>query len=182
MGAFHMPFVLAQRKDAEDLILSDGRFDLLTADPVSHVDDDGAELSKRQRLSTDIRAQGRRLIHFQLVGTSRHGFSRLALQDRFGVDVDAMNSDFVVAVNATNPASLSTGATGALKPLLTGASISCAPASSAVGKQHEQRRFSVRFAVGGACSLQSVWPVVSAAAEGVLARACAHVHYCRCDA
>ena len=42
-------------------------------------------------------------------------------------------------------------------------------------------KFTVRFAVGGTCRLEHLWPVVSQVADDVLAQAFARLQLCKCD-
>eukprot|EP00966_Prymnesium_polylepis_P143835 3320463-Prymnesium_polylepis.1 len=42
-------------------------------------------------------------------------------------------------------------------------------------------QFTARFAVGGTCRLEHVWPIVSQVADQVLAQAFARLQLCKCD-
>ena len=61
------------------------------------------------------------------------------------------------------------------KPCLLGALLSMRPPPPG------RPAFTLRFAVGGACRLDHVWPVVSAVADEVLADAYARLKLCKCD-
>ena len=71
------------------------------------------------------------------------------------------------------------------KPCLLGALLSMRPppaaAAAAAVAAAARPAFTLRFAVGGACRLDHVWPVVSAVADEVLADAYARLKLCKCD-
>jgi G3E family GTPase len=124
------------------------------------------------------------LVHFQLVGASAFGISRRELESRHRVNVDSLTEQFVTALNF----SLGAAAAAQPKPLLTGArgAHSDAPPAAAgwrgSGAAGDPRgAFTARFAVGGACSFDAMWPLISQVADEVISRELAHVRTCRCD-
>ena len=46
---------------------------------------------------------------------------------------------------------------------------------------HHPPQYTVRFAVGGTCRLEHLWPVVSQVADEVLAQSFARLQLCKCD-
>lgn len=149
-----------------------------------------------------------RLVHFQLVGAVLCGLTRLQFERVHGVDIDELNATFIrrlnaalvsewtpcryfeadraaaftpIAGNAVAAAAVvpnSDGAVGGMiwqpKPCLTGAPQTKAGAIL-------QPRFTARFAVGGRCRFDHVWPVISRVAEDLLMQTFARLKLCRCD-
>lgn len=160
-----------------------GRFEVVEP---PDTDGAGAEGRKRPREAGEARPgldgfdYSPRLVHFQLVGASALGISRRELETRHRVDVDLLTEQFVTALNF----SLGAAAAAQPKPLLTGARCSGAPPAAAgqKGSAADPRgAFTARFALGGACSLDAVWPLISQVADEVISRGLAHVNLCRCD-
>lgn len=137
------------------------------------------EPSQKRRRRLEAHGAGAALVHFQLVGASRLGVSRVALERTHGVDVDALNATFVEQLNANIDASWTGG--WRPKPCLTGALILAEAQTGAIRDEHAPSRFTVRFAVGGHCRFAYLWPRVSEVADAVLTRAFAHLDLCGCD-
>jgi len=118
-----------------------------------------------------------RVVHFQLVGASTLGISRREMERKHMVDVSALTERFVSALN------FALCAAGAPKAILAGARGS---GGGALNKRFgvgscEAGPFTARFALGGACGFEAVWPLISRVADEVLARELGQIRLCRCD-
>lgn len=117
------------------------------------------------------------VVHFQLVGAAVCGLSRAQLEQEHGVDVSALNATFVHELNSSRLAAEATAVGGAqAKPCLLGAAVAPVPTSP------RPPRFTVRFAVGGACRFEHVWPVIDQVADDIIDRELlGKLKLCRCD-
>ena len=91
-----------------------------------------------------------------------------------GVDVSALTATYVQRLNASIAnATAGEGGGWRAKPCLLGAVERAAPGA--------RPQYTVRFAVGGHCRLEHVWPVLCAVADEVLGETYARLSLCRCD-
>ena len=177
---------------AAALIHADDRFELI--EPTQACEEagvaggaDACGRAKRARHRSEVQRPGR-VVHFQLVGAAKYRISRAELASRHGVDIDGMNRSLLAIVNgALPPPSGVAAARTPPKPCLAGAPLAGArrwrPAGSADSTDaFDAPVFTLRYAGGGVCRLEHVWPAIAAAAGDVLERACAHIAPCRCDA
>ena len=177
---------------AAALIHADDRFELI--EPTQACEEagvaggaDACGRAKRARHRSEVQRPGR-VVHFQLVGAAKYRISRAELASRHGVDIDGMNRSLLAIVNGALPPPSGVAAARTLpKPCLTGAPLAGArrwrPAGSADSTDaFDAPVFTLRYAGGGVCRLDHVWPAIAAAAGDVLERACAHIAPCRCDA
>ena len=120
------------------------------------------------------------VVHFQLVGAASFGITRRELETRHRVDVNVLTERYVTELNfhlasATHPHP---------KALLTGAFLE-APSCSEQGGGDRRREgdsiFSARFAVGGLCDFEAVWPAMSQVADAVISKELRSIRLCRCD-
>ena len=161
------------------LIRGDRRFELIDIDHTSldvGIDDDssGDRQSKRARWAPEAlslwndKRLDRQVIHFQLVGASVCGVTRVELERAYAVDLDALNLEFAEQVNIFVPRH-----EDCPKPCLTSGLIMAPHLAKPV--------VSVRFSVGGACKFEHIWPSLSEVADAVLERMLARIKLCRCD-
>ncbi|KAL1522374.1 hypothetical protein AB1Y20_017365 [Prymnesium parvum] len=155
--------VEAQLAAARELVRSDRRFELL---------EDGDE----EALHVGP------VVHFQLVGAALYGISRAELESFHRVDVSDLNRHFVQRLNASisslehQPKPFMLGAP-LLKPVAASSHLDDGKRSISLSSP----QYTVRFAVGGICRLDHVWPAVSQIADDLLAHSFARLKLCKCD-
>ena len=118
------------------------------------------------------------VVRFQLVGAALYGITRQQLERVHGVDVSGLTATYLQRLNASiaNATATATAGEGGgwrAKPCLLGAYERAAPGA--------RPQFTARFAVGGRCRLEHVWPVLCEVADEVLGETYARLDLCKCD-
>ena len=116
-------------------------------------------------------------VHFQLVGASLYGMDRRQLERTHAFDLNHLNEIFIQRLNGWVPDESKLGSHEQPKPFMSAGYVSAV----AVPGEQPERLFTVRFVVGGSCTLAHVWSVLSEVADEVMARAFARLQLCRCD-
>ena len=155
-----------EAKAAREMLEADARFEVCA--PVSSGDGDGGgggDVSDGDGTVSSV-------VHWQLVGASLYGMSRTQLVRTHAIDIDAMNLHYAEALNASLANAHGSG--WRAKPCVTTVPLRRTDDGAAPD-------VTVRFAVGGACRLEHVWPLLCEVADQVLARTFARLKLCRCD-
>ncbi|KAL3916014.1 MAG: hypothetical protein SGPRY_006998, partial [Prymnesium sp.] len=131
------------------------------------------------------------VVHFQLVGAALYGISREELEGFHRIDVNSLTASFVQRLNSHVSHDLILGSepkmspTFQAKPFMLGA-----PRERALSKEQRIANaklaplacpFTARFALGGTCRLDHVWPAVCQIADSTISQWFSRLQLCKCD-